>query len=121
MSIVHPFEKLAARLYPRRLAIALWCTGISFIIFFLAKQVVRLGLSPGGFHILRYVAPVLVWGWCIFLLCEWFDPRRGVFSSPRGVEDETFSKELSILRPVFLGILLLLFCSPLALWLVILL
>ena len=121
MLILHVVEALAKRLYARRLVIALSCTGMFFVILFLARQVVRLGLSPGGFHILRYVIPVLVWGWCIYLLCEWFEPRRGVFSSPRGVEDETFSKELSILRPVFLGVLFLLFSSPLALWLVLLL
>jgi len=121
VSIIHFVEDLAKRLYARRLVIALGCTGMFFVIVLLARQVVRLGLSPGGFHILRYAGPVLVWGWCIYLLCAWFDPRRGVFAYPRGVEDETFSKELSILRPIFLGILFLLFSSPLALWLVILL
>ena len=121
MSIIHCVEELAKRLYARRLVIALCCTGMSFVIVFLARQVVRLGLSPGGFHVFRYAGPVLVWGWCIYLLCAWFDPRRGVFASPRGVGDESFSKELSILRPIFLGILFLLFSSPLAVWLVILL
>ena len=119
MSIVRSIEEVAKRLYARRLVIAVCCTGMFFVIIFLARQVVRLGLSPGGFHILRFAGPILVWGWCIYLLCAWFDPRRGVFSSPRGVEDETFSKELSILRPIFLGILFLLFSLPLVLWLVV--
>jgi hypothetical protein len=119
VSLVHFLEELAERLYARRLVIALSCTGMSFVILFLARQVVHLGLSPGGFHVLRYAGTLLIWGWCIYLLCAWFDPRRGVFSSPRGVEDESFSKELSILRPIFLGILFLLFSLPLVFWLVI--
>jgi hypothetical protein len=120
VSIIRFIEELARRLYPRRLMIALWCTGASLVILFLARQAVRLGRSPGGLHVLRYVVPILVWGWCIYLLCEWFEPRRGMFSVVRGSEDEAFSKELSILRPIFLGILFLLFFSPVALWLLLL-
>jgi len=78
-------------------------------------------MAYGSVHVIRFAVPILVWGWCIFFLCEWFHPRRGVFASPRRSQSESVPEDASAARSLFLGILLLGFCSPLVLWLVLLL
>ncbi len=122
MSIRTFAEKQARRLYSWRLVIALGGTGAALLIFVLPRLLRRGGvMAYGSFHVYRFALPVLIWSWCIFFLCEWFHPRRGVFASPRRPQGEAVPEDASGLRSLLLGILLLGFCSPIALWLVLLL
>lgn len=122
MSIVTFAEKQARRFYSWRVLIALGGTGASLVILLLPR-ILRAGgvMTHGSIHVIRFAAPVLIWSWCLFFLCDWFHPRRGLFASPRRPQGEVSPEDASALRSVFMGILLLGFCSPLALWLVLLL
>jgi hypothetical protein len=121
VSLVTFAERQARRLYTWRLLIALGGTGVSLMILVLPGVLRRGGvMAYGSVHVIRFAVPVLIWSWCIFLLCEWFHPRRGVFASPRRPQGEAAPEDTAAGRSVFLGILLLGFCSPLILWLVLL-
>ena len=114
-------EKQARRFYTWRLLIALGGTGASLAIFVLPRLLRQAGvMTYGSVHVIRFAVPVLIWSWCLFFLCEWFHPRRGVFASPRRPQGESAPEDASGVRSLFLGILLLGFCSPLVLWLVLL-
>ena len=122
MSIVSFAEKQARRLYTWRLLIALGGTGVSLMILFLPGLLRRAGvMAYGSVHVIRIAVPIVIWSWCIFFLCEGFHPRHGVFASPRRHQGESAPEDASGARSLFLGILVLGFCSPLALWLVLLL
>jgi hypothetical protein len=121
VSIVTFAERQARRLYTWRLLIALGGTGAALTILLLPGLLRRAGvMAYGSVHVIRFAVPILLWGWCVFFLCEWFHPRRGVFASPRRHQGESDPEDASGARSLFLGILLLGFCSPVVLWLVLL-
>ncbi len=113
-------ERQAKRLYPRRMPIAAGGTAAAIAIYVLSKLLRGVAGHPDGLHALRFAFAVLIWSWCVFFLCEWFHPRRGVFAAPKRLHDEIVPESASNLKPIFLGILMLAFSLPFVVWAVLL-